>query len=277
MDALAEKVGSSLTNGAWLVRKITSIFDQGGDIVKEAIDANRLGSTAYITAGIKHQWGNYYSQGGLLLAEIADTLNEGKSEEALDLLRMMNSLFGSLKHLTDMESAGRWDSAPEKQLLSEAIGRAKVLLAVIARRNDMRLEVKSGHDATVMIDQFQFEQVIINLYRNAEQALLRDVGNARDITISTHAVLSGDKEIFSELNERPYVCVSVKNGGLGMTPETFARIGTPEFTTKPKGEGSGLGLSVCAYLVEQHGGILIARTHAELGAMFTMCLPQDIK
>ena len=268
MNALAEGT---------LVRKIHSAYGRGGEVVhevKDVMDDNRLGFVRYFTSGIQHQLSNYYMQMGIVMSELADTLNRRRSEEALDLLATMHNLFATMKRLTDLQSASRWDSKPEIQKLAPVVDSIKVLMSIMARRRSVNLMVH--HDETnqaVLVDRFQFEQVIMNLYRNAEQAILSSGVRSGDICISTHSVLEADREQFSELKSRPYLCVTVKNSGPGINPDTFARIGELSFTTKPQGEGSGHGLQVCAYLMEEAGGFISAQTHPEHGTQFTLFFP----
>lgn len=267
MNALAEGT---------LVRKISSAYGRNEGVthdVKDAMDDNRMGFVRYFAAGVQHQLSNYYMQMGIMMSELADTLNRQRSEEALDLLGTMNGLFGTMKRLTDLQSASRWDSKPEIQKITPVVGSIKVLMSIMARRRRVNLKVEHNFDSNVLIDRFQFEQVLMNLYRNAEQAILADEAKSGEICISTHEVLPADSQLFPELAIRPHLCVTIKNGGPGICPDTFARIGELSFTTKPKGEGSGQGLQVCAYLMEEAGGFMIAKTHAQAGTQFTLFFP----
>src|SRR5262249_29117823 len=89
-------------------------------------------------------------------------------------------------------------------------------------------------------DAFQLQQVVLNLLTNAEQAL---------------SSWSGEKRILVSTSRRgEQLVVSVADSGPGVPPENLSRIFNPFFTTKPGGEGTGLGLSLSDGIVREHGG-----------------------
>jgi signal transduction histidine kinase len=107
----------------------------------------------------------------------------------------------------------------------------------------------------VSFDPKQMRQVLINLFKNALEAMPR----GGQITISSR-VKGSDLEI------------SVTDTGEGMPPEVAANIFQPYYTTKEK--GSGLGLAICQFIVkDQHGGCLEADSTPGKGSTFTIRLP----
>jgi len=82
-------------------------------------------------------------------------------------------------------------------------------------------------------------------------------------TVGVRTALVGDK-----------VEIRVRDNGTGMSPEVQARIFQPFFTTKPSGEGTGLGLSLSHDIIEQgHGGTLAVASQEGQGTTFTITLP----
>jgi signal transduction histidine kinase len=65
--------------------------------------------------------------------------------------------------------------------------------------------------------------------------------------------------------------IAIKDNGMGMTEEQLACVGTPFYTTKAK--GTGLGISMCKYVVESHGGELRIESILGEGSLFTVILP----
>jgi PAS domain S-box-containing protein len=110
----------------------------------------------------------------------------------------------------------------------------------------------------------EVEQVLLNLFKNAAQAL------------AAHPPADGAPPTLTIRTERHHdlVAVTVSDNGPGMPPEVRARAFDPFYTTKPPGEGTGLGLSVSYFLItHNHGGSFALHTEPGKGAHFTFTLP----
>ena len=110
-------------------------------------------------------------------------------------------------------------------------------------------------------DATEIEQVFLNLIKNAAQAMADDGELTHRITLRTRR--DGD-----------YAQIEVEDNGPGMDETTCQRVFEPFFTTKPAGVGTGLGLSVCYFIVtEQHKGTLSVIATPDKGARFIIRLP----
>ena len=111
--------------------------------------------------------------------------------------------------------------------------------------------------ALVRMDANQLESAVINLAINARDAM--PDGGTITITITTAAVhLSPEEGAAMDLAEGDYVTLTVADTGVGMTPEVLAKVFEPFYTTKPIGQGTGLGLSmVYGYMRQANGGVRI--------------------
>jgi signal transduction histidine kinase len=105
----------------------------------------------------------------------------------------------------------------------------------------------------------QLQQVILNLVRNAADAMESMPGGARVLTVTSANQASGD------------IMVSVADAGTGIDPDDIGRIFHSFFTTKP--EGMGMGLAICRSIVEAHGGRIWASAGAARGSVFNVQLP----
>jgi len=122
----------------------------------------------------------------------------------------------------------------------------------------------------VEVDQNQIEQVLLNLYVNAWQAM-SDGGN---IYIETGKTVL-DEEYVKPYGVAPgrYVKISVSDTGIGMDKATQARIFEPFFTTKEVERGTGLGLASAYGIIQNHAGIIDVSSEKGLGTTFDIYLP----
>jgi signal transduction histidine kinase len=119
----------------------------------------------------------------------------------------------------------------------------------------LRVESAAG-PAPVRLDRAGFEAVLLNMAKNADDAL----GGSGEFRLRTTV---GDGE----------VCVLVEDSGRGMTAETAARAFEPFFSTKPRGQGTGIGLATAYRVVTEAGGRIDIESAPGEGARFTIRLP----
>jgi two-component system cell cycle sensor histidine kinase/response regulator CckA len=138
-------------------------------------------------------------------------------------------------------------------------------------RKEISLHEKiEPHIWTVMADRSQIEQVLLNLYINAWQAM-PDGGH---IYIETKNVeLDADFTQGFDIPPGRYVRISVTDTGAGIDPEIQPRIFEPFFTTKEIGRGTGLGLASAYGIIKNHDGAIEFRTELGGGTTFYIYLP----
>jgi PAS domain S-box-containing protein len=132
-----------------------------------------------------------------------------------------------------------------------------------------RLEETSD---VIMGDPTQLHQVLINLCTNAGHAM-KDTGGVLDIGLEEIVIHEDDFLHRPPIRNGHYLALTVRDTGEGISRENLARIFEPYFTTKEKGEGTGLGLAVVHGIVKDHGGEI--RVYSELGkgTIFRVYLP----
>ena len=154
------------------------------------------------------------------------------------------------------------ESVPAQQLLDAILP----LVILQARKLGVRVhtQVEPGLPP-VWCDRTMVEQVLLNLARNAMQAMDDPALPARVLTLRVRHAASNQHSAWVEF--------SVTDVGSGIPPEVAERLFTPFFTTRR--EGMGLGLSMCRTVIEQHGGYLGFAPHEPRGTVFTFTLPAD--
>ena len=132
----------------------------------------------------------------------------------------------------------------------------------------IELEVVKPHDLWLTkVDPSQLENALLNLCINARDAMMPDGGKLTLVT-ANESIAEGDAK--RDMAPGQYISLRVSDTGTGMPPEVAARIFDPFYTTKPLGEGTGLGLSMVYGFVHQSGGQV--RVHSEVGLGTSMCL-----
>jgi two-component system sensor histidine kinase DctS len=138
------------------------------------------------------------------------------------------------------------------------------LVSLQARKLGVRVMVLVDEGLPpVLCDRTMVEQVLLNLSRNAMQAMDQPGIGPRELVLRAQRA--------DPVEGRRWLEFSVADVGVGIAPEVAARLFTPFFTTRK--EGMGLGLSMCRTVVEQHGGLLVYGPNGERGTIFRFTLP----
>jgi PAS domain S-box-containing protein len=123
----------------------------------------------------------------------------------------------------------------------------------------------------VKADPGQLEQVFMNLIVNARDALPQ--GGSIYIDTRIEALSPDFSQSVPDLPPGEYICISVRDTGVGMPPETLSHLFEPYFTTKDIGKGTGLGLATCHGIMKQFGGHISVYSEIGMGTTFTLLLP----
>jgi two-component system cell cycle sensor histidine kinase/response regulator CckA len=136
------------------------------------------------------------------------------------------------------------------------------------------LKVNHGRDiGLVKVDPGQLDQVIINLVVNARDAM---AGEGGVLTVQTSTeIIDEPKATGTEvIPPGDYIGIKVSDNGIGIPKDNLTRIFEPFFSTKQRGEGTGLGLSTVYGIVKQTGGFIAVDSEEGKGTTFTIYLPR---
>jgi two-component system sensor kinase FixL len=161
-----------------------------------------------------------------------------------------------IRHLREFVSRG--ESERHIESLPKLVQEASALALVGAKEKGVRVGFRLDPDAPlVLADRIQIQQVLLNLIRNAIEAM-QDV-ERRELVVATRAIPEEDQ-----------VEVRVEDTGPGLAPEVAAQLFQPFVTTKK--HGMGVGLSICRTIVESHGGRIAAEARPGGGTVFRFTL-----
>ena len=160
-----------------------------------------------------------------------------------------------IRHLRDFVSK----STPHREStnLGQVINQAVNMMRGDLNKQDISLDLKIPVDLPqINADAIQIEQVIINLMRNACEAM------SNSDTRLLHIKL--------DQTDETHLRITISDTGPGIDPQNAKKIPTPFFSTKPN--GMGLGLTISRTIIEDHGGKLSHETNSEGGATFIITL-----
>ncbi|QCB55951.1 response regulator [Sphingopyxis sp. PAMC25046] len=223
--------------------------------------AQKMEAVGQLTGGIAHDFNNMLAVvvGGLELAQrwLPDTPDKAQRHlsNALDGANRAADLTRRLLTFARSEPA-----RPEMTPVDECIASfAQLIERTIGDRIALTLDLQA-HDLACWVDRQQFENALLNLAVNARDAM----DGHGSLTIRT----LGDGE-----NRAAALAVQVIDTGCGMSPEVLERVFDPFYTTKPAGQGTGLGMSqVFAFCRQSGGEVQISSTEGE-GTSVAMLLP----
>ena len=174
------------------------------------------------------------------------TIRDG--HRAADVITRLRALFS--KKETTIESLD----------LNEATREVVALSLSELKRNGVNLRSELADDLPLLAgDRVQLQQVILNLIRNASEAMSSIDDRSRQLLIKT------------ERDEGDHVCLSVQDAGVGFGPQDSDKLFEPFYTTK--NGGMGIGLSVSRSIIESHHGRLWATPNNGPGATFSFSIP----
>jgi two-component system sensor kinase FixL len=148
---------------------------------------------------------------------------------------------------------------PQVESVSAMVEGACALMLAQARRDGVKVRLApDGGNDRVMVDRIQIQQVLVNLIRNALEAM--SGSTRRELVVG------------QEPSENNLAHIYVADTGPGLSPNVESRLFQPFVSSKA--DGMGVGLSVCRNIVEAHGGKLWAERNVAGGATFHLTLPK---
>ena len=228
----------------------------------------RVTSLGVLTASIAHEVnqplsGIVTNASTCLRMLAADPPNvEGARETARRTIRDGNRASEVISRLRSLY--GKKDPTIESLDLNEAAREVLALSSSELQRNRVIVQQELANDLPrVAGDRVQLQQVILNLLRNASEAMSAVDGRSRQLVIRTEA------------DEDGHVRLTVKDAGVGFTPQAADRLFESFYTTK--NDGMGIGLSVSRSIIESHHGRLWATPNTGPGATFSFFIPRESK
>lgn len=228
------------------------------------VQSAKLAALGQMSAALAHEINQPLTAQRMQLATLRLLLEHGRVDDAYkalkpvdDMLTRMAALTGHLKTFARKSPSG----LRERLDLATVVDQSLQLLDARLRDEQVSLVLHLARPAWVRGDAIRLEQVLINVLRNALDAMQGKACKRVEIR------LEADEQLWR---------LSVSDNGGGIAEEHLGQVFDPFFTTKPVGDGLGLGLAVSFAIVHESGGRLSVE-NGEHGAVFSLTLPIDLE
>jgi two-component system sensor kinase FixL len=262
----ASKVAKDISGARRSAEALQLAQERLQDQHRELLHAARLGELGQMAATLAHEINqplsaiiNYLHAGAALMAQ-DDPEAKPMLEEAIQLATDQAVRASEVvRRLRSFAKPNDGASSPEH--VNEVVAEAAALAGIDIGRRGVKVVFEADpQDDLVNLDRIGIQQVLMNLIRNALEAM--DGQAAPQLTLSTRSTPET-------------VEISVADTGPGLAPSVRERLFQPFVTTK--GAGMGIGLSICRKIIEAHGGKLWAEDRAGGGAIFRFALPKGVQ
>jgi PAS domain S-box-containing protein len=233
--------------------------------------AQKMEAIGTLAGGIAHDFNNILAAiiGYTELAKIDSDGNETVSSNLRDVLKAALRARDLVRQILMFSRQSQSEFGPVQVhlVVREALALLKATLPATIR---IRQEI-STHEP-VLGDSTQIHQVVMNLATNGFHAM-GEQGGLLDVNVGEARVTDERPLDLGHLFPGRYLRMTVSDTGHGIDPSTIHRLFEPYFTTKPKGQGTGLGLAVVHGIVKQHGGAIQVNSRPGVGTTFDVYLP----
>ena len=236
--------------------------------------SQRMEAIGQLAGGIAHDFNNVLiGIKGIAMRALKKTPSENPLYDKLELiLKGAQRGHDLVKRILTFSRKGESNFKPVRvgQIIRETVR----MMQVSVPPNIEISENVLTKDDTVLADQIQIYQVVLNLCFNGVHAM-EDKGGMLKVSLADESIDPSEHLQHPGLKKGDYLKITVSDTGRGMTPETIKRIFDPFFTTKRPEDGTGLGLSVVKSIVKEHNGLITVSSELSKGTSFCVYLSKN--
>lgn len=249
----SRRTGEELGGTVILIEDLTELHN----LESEVAHSDRLASIGRLAAGVAHEIGNPLTGIASLTQNLPFEHDPKELEAAVGrILEQTQRIDSIVQSLISFSHAGTPAAKPEPVDLKRCVDEAIVLVQLGKRARQVQCNNEVAAGTRVPGDYQRLIQVFVNLLSNAVDA--SQTGDR--VTVRAREQLRG-------------VTIEVEDQGTGIPPELREQIFEPFVTSKPPGQGTGLGLAMVYSIVEDHAGSIFVQDVPEGGTRFVITLP----
>ncbi len=243
------------------------------ELEKQIRQSQKMQAIGTLAGGIAHDFNNIlfpiigYTE--MVLERMAG--DDPSRNDLEEVLRAANRAADMVRQILSFarQTEEEWKPMQLHPVIKEAL---KLLKASLPATIEIRADIPAGTDC-VLADPSQIHQVVMNLCTNAYHAM-REKGGVLTVALDSLNIDAKNAVPVHDMTPGPWFRLTVSDTGCGMSPEVMERIFDPYFTTRPMGEGTGMGLAVVHRIVSNlRGHITVSSTEGE-GSVFQIWLPR---
>ncbi|WP_372655275.1 ATP-binding protein [Halobacteriovorax sp.] len=235
---------------------------------KQLVLADKLKSIGELSAGISHEISNplTIASGNTEILEIL-LESQGELSSKDDIFESISNIQSSLLRINKITLNMKkfvHEGIKSKQFVSvdRLIQSSVALVTPSFERLGITLSCEQFSDISAYVDELAIEQVLVNLLKNALDAVSYSSKKIKEVKVFTS--LDSSNNSFS---------IFIQDSGDGIHEEDVDKIFNPFFTTKELGEGTGMGLSLSSQIIEEHQGEISLFENSKEGCTFSLTLP----
>ena len=236
--------------------------------------AQRMEAIGTLAGGIAHDFNNILSaiMGYTEIALFHEPSKDSLTRQSLKQVLLAGERAKDL--VKQILAFGRQADKERKPMILKPLVKEtlKLVRATLPSTIEIRQHIPT-HTGYVMADPTQMHQVLMNLCTNAYHAM-REKGGVLKVSLRDVELDPDYTAKYPDVHPGPYIELTVGDTGHGIKEKEVHRIFEPYFTTKEKGEGTGMGLSVVHGIVKEHGGAIRVHSEPGKGTTFTIFLPR---
>jgi signal transduction histidine kinase len=266
MGRLQETVSSMITSLQNARASIAAQVDDERRMLQEVqslqqqvIRQERLAAIGVLVSGVAHELNNPL-QSILGFAELLQMQQDMPEQARQDLALIQKESVRASAIIRNLSRFGRQVLDPSPVRLRDVVSSVMELRQRKLEEANIRVNLEERSQGLVLAIFTELQQVLLNFAINAEQAIVQANPARREITVR-----SGDRD--------GWAWIELEDTGPGVPAEHEAKLFQPFYTTKPVGEGTGLGLSVSYDIIRSHNGRIGYRRAPQGGAIFFFELP----
>lgn len=241
-------------------------------IEAQLLQAQKLESIGTLAGGIAHDFNNILAA-IVGYSEISLTHLTAEQPIRRNLEKILQSAYRASDLIKQILTFSRKTDQNRttihlRAIIEEAL---KLLRATLPATIEIHSHLEAEND-TVLADMTQMHQILMNLCTNAKHAM-RENGGVMEISLKEEKIANQTAVGHFRLSPGTFLKLTVSDTGHGIRSDELDKIFDPYFTTKPLGEGTGLGLSVVHGIVKDHGGAIDVSSQMGSGTVFDVFLP----